>query len=144
MPAVLVELRDTGGADVTVATEWASRHGLNCPTVINYASLLRGRWARSSQTAEALSGGRITLVGTYRPPSEAERPGLPNAQNNPWSLPRPDMETLSEWRRRATDQYRELESVIYLHGRPRQSPTGRRIRSVQPWPWLWAETISPS
>ena len=38
-PRVLVELRDTGGADVTVATEWASRHGLNCPSVINYASL---------------------------------------------------------------------------------------------------------
>ena len=31
-PRVLVELRDTGGADVTVATEWASRHGLNCPS----------------------------------------------------------------------------------------------------------------
>ena len=75
-PRVLVELRDTGGADVTVATEWASRHGLNCPSVINYASLLRGRWARRRaprHAGEAIVSLNATTISNPKPVTVRER-----------------------------------------------------------------------
>ena len=123
-PQVLADLRDTRGGDVTVATEWASRHALNCPSVIDYACFLRGQWARSPRIAKRLGGGRIAGVGSYRPASEAEKAWVA-AQSHPGSQPHPDTETLSEWLRRATAQYRQLESIIYPNGRPRQPPTSR-------------------
>ena len=135
-PQVLAALRDGGGTDATVARDWASDHHLDCPSVVDYACLLRSQWARSARRAERLGGGRISGVAEFRFPTEAERAWIATAQTDPRNLPQPETESLTEWRARASALYRAREAIQYPAGRAHRPPPARGDKLAQHAEWF--------
>jgi hypothetical protein len=124
-PQVLAELRD-GPKKADAALEWARRHYLDTPKLVDAAERLLEVWARYPKRAQRLERNWISVNGIGSSPSRAERQWRKAMLANDETLPFPHLESLNQWLERAAEMYRQIEAIAL--------PSGKRLVFRDPDP----------